>query len=552
MNPLDFAQSGRMTAFRRALLSGAAILLGCFPVLSAQAAPATFAHPGLLHAEADFTRMKTKVASGEQPWTAGYERLLNNRHASLDWAPRPAEIIYRGYDGVHPQNYPQLYHDTAAAYAHAVRWKVGGDARHADKAVEIMNAWSAMLQHLYGTSDRFLAAGIYGYQFANAAEIMRTYPGWAAADFERFKQMMLEVFYPLNYRMLTDHNDARVDHYWANWDLANMASMMAIGVLTDRGDLYDQAVEYFKHGEGNGGIEHAVWFIHANGLGQWQEAGRDQGHTVLGIGLMAAICEMAWQQGDDLYGYDDNRFLKGAEYVAAYNLFKEVPFEPYYNRSHGLQTDVSDIARGNIRPVWETVYNHYVKRMGGSAPNVEEMAAKVRVEGGGGDYGSNSGGYDQLGYGTLTYSLSGPVEDGLYAVASLNSTMLLDAANGGVVNGTGIIQWPYNRGVNQMWRFQHLGAGKYKITGLASGRALDVANAAVSNGSKVHLWDYFGGGNQIWQVTPVDNRYFRLCPTHAPGSCLDVQGVSKAPGAQVQLWQYLGGANQQWALLPRQ
>jgi hypothetical protein len=92
---------------------------------------------------------------------------------------------------------------------------------------------------------------------------------------------------------------------------------MAIGVLTDRGDIYDQAVEYFKHGEGNGSVGHAVWYIHPNGLGQWEEIGRDQGHSVLGIGLMAAICEMAWQQGDDLYGFDGSRFLKGAEYVAA-------------------------------------------------------------------------------------------------------------------------------------------------------------------------------------------------------------------------------------------
>jgi hypothetical protein len=538
------------------MLKCAAMLLCCLPVLAAQAAPATFAHPGLLHAQADFTRMKTKVASGEQPWTAGFKKLTDNGHASLNWTPRPAEIIYRGFDGVNPQNYPQLYRDTAAAYAHAVRWKISGDARHADKAVEIMNAWSGTLKHLYGTSDRFLAAGIYGYQFANAAEIRRAYPGWAAADFARFKTLMLEVFYPLNYRMLTDHNDARADHYWANWDLANMASMMAIGVLTDRGDIYDQAVAYFKHGDGNAAIGHAVWYIHANGMGQWQEAGRDQGHSVLGIGLMAAICEMAWQQGDDLYGFDDNRFLKGAEYVAAYNLFKDVPFEPYYNRSHGLHTEASAIARGQLRPVWETVYNHYVKRMGISAPNVEAMAAKVRTEsggaeGGGGDYGSSSGSYDQLGFGTLTYSRSGPVENGHYSVASLNSSMLLDAANGGVVNGTGIIQWPYNRADNQVWRFEQLGAGRYKIIGSASGRALDVAGGAVSNGSKVHLWDYFGGANQIWRVTPIDNQYVRLCPTHVPGACLDVTGVSKAQGAQVQLWQYLGGTNQQWALLPR-
>jgi hypothetical protein len=33
------------------------------------------------------------------------------------------------------------------------------------------------------------------------------------------------------------------------------------------------------------------------------------------------------------------------------------------------------------------------------------MAEKVRPEGGGGDYGPNSGGFDQLGYGTLTATL---------------------------------------------------------------------------------------------------------------------------------------------------
>ena len=28
----------------------------------------------------------------------------------------------------------------------------------------------------------------------------------------------------------------------------------------------------------------------------------------------------AWNQGDDLYGYENNRFLAGAEYVAKSNL----------------------------------------------------------------------------------------------------------------------------------------------------------------------------------------------------------------------------------------
>ena len=73
---------------------------------------------------------------------------------------------------------------------------------------------------------------------------------------------------------------------------------------------YDQAVTYFKSGAGNGSINHAVPFLHSPArLGQWQESGRDQGAHRHGHGPDGAICEMAWNQGDDLYGYADKRFL---------------------------------------------------------------------------------------------------------------------------------------------------------------------------------------------------------------------------------------------------
>lgn len=91
-------------------------------------------------------------------------------------------------------------------------------------------------------------------------------------------------------------------------------------------------------------------FLHPGGLGQWEESGRDQGHTIMGIGLMSAFCETAWSQGVDLYGYDDNRVLKGAEYVAKYNLGCDVPFTEYTwgtgtNCAHREQT-VSPAAGG--------------------------------------------------------------------------------------------------------------------------------------------------------------------------------------------------------------
>jgi hypothetical protein len=235
---------------------------------------------------------------------------------------------------------------------------------------------------------------------------MRGYDGF---DVARFQKMLLTIFYPMNDRFLTTHNDAYITNYWANWDLCNMASILAIGIFCDDRAKVEQAVDYFKNGAGNGSIKHAVPFIHPGGLGQWQESGRDQGHATLGIALMGTFCEMAWNQGYDLYGYDDSRFLKGAEYVAKYNLGQDVPYTAYTwgtGRSGARQTQpgVSPASRGAERPEWELVYNHYVKRRGLSAPNVAAFAQKTRAEGGGGDYGPNSGGFDQLGFGTLTFT----------------------------------------------------------------------------------------------------------------------------------------------------
>ncbi|QDU56753.1 LamG-like jellyroll fold domain-containing protein [Aeoliella mucimassa] len=386
------------------------LFLLCLWLASTQAfaieptSPPAFNHPGLLHTEDDFARMRSKLADNQQPWLAGWQVLEQSRHAQLNWQPRPTETIVRGGPG---QNFPVLFNDMHATYCLALRWKVSGDKAYADKAVEILNGWSSTLKHIRGNSDRFLAAGIYGYQFANAAEIMRTYPGWSHDDFGRFQQMMLEVFYPMNHQFLTEHNEAAITNYWANWDLCNIASIQAIGVLCDRRDLYDEAMQYLFHGRGNGALDKAIYYVHPGNLGQWQEAGRDQGHSTLGIALLGPICETAWHQGDDLYGYRNNRFLAGAEYVAKYNLNQPVPYVPYawgtgQRGDHREQATISDNGRGNLRAGYELVVNHYVHRLGIAAPYSSQYAAKLRPEPGAGGHAST---FDQPGFGTLTATI---------------------------------------------------------------------------------------------------------------------------------------------------
>ncbi|MER6010938.1 alginate lyase family protein [Streptomyces bluensis] len=370
----------------------------------AEAAPATFTHPGMLHAYGELNRAKVRVAAGNDPWLSGWNRLTANGHSASTWTPRPQATVIRGGTG---ENYTILYNDIHAAYQNALRWKIAGTAANGDAAVRILNAWSSTLTAVTGNADRYLAAGIYGYQFANAAELMRGYSGF---DLERFKTMMLNVFYPLNDRFLREHNDACITNYWANWDLCTMNSILAIGILCDDGAKYDQAVNYFKNGAGNGALRNAVPFVYEDqGLAQWQESGRDQGHTVMGMGLMGAFCEMAWSQGEDLYGYDNNRFMKAAQYVAKYNLGEDVPFTTYrwgngQNCAQQTHTVISSASRGHVRPVWDILHYHYARRRGLSVPYITRIAESVRPEGGGGDYGPNSGGFDQLGFGTLMYA----------------------------------------------------------------------------------------------------------------------------------------------------
>lgn len=367
---------------------------------------AKFVHPGLLHTQADLDRMKAKVAAGASPWIDGWNVLVGSGTSSTSWVPIPQAVVYRGSDGIHAQNYALLFRDIAAAYANALHYRISGDTAHADAAVRIMNAWSSTLTGFGGNSDLCLAGGIYGYEFANAAELLRDYSGWSAPDFAQFQQMMRNVFYPVNAWFLETHSGRANTHYWANWDICNMASMLAIGVLCDDREMFDRAVTYFKEGIGCGSIMQAVYYVHDGYLGQWQESGRDQGHNTLGIALMGAFCEMAWNQGLDLYGYENNRFLAGAEYVAKANLiesgtsFYTVPFVRYNNVNHVNQTAFSPAGQGMPRPCWALIYNHYVKRKGLAAPYSRKFMELVAPEGGGA--GANSGGYDQLGYGTLT------------------------------------------------------------------------------------------------------------------------------------------------------
>jgi fibronectin type 3 domain-containing protein len=363
---------------------------------------ASIIHNGALNTEADFALMRTKIAAGESPWIESWSKLLSDFHAQLGYTPHPQTYLIRGTSPLGGQNYSYAENDVLAAYLTALRWKITGDIAYADKSISILNGWASTCMSIEGDTNASLAAGLQGYEFAIVGEIMRDYSGWIAADFTQFQNFMKNVFFTKNQYFLTYHHGTPDDHYWANWDLCNIASSIAIGVLADDVSIYNYGVDYFKTGIGNGNIDHFLYFMHPGKMGQFQESGRDQGHSTLGIPLLGAIAQIAWNQGEDLYSLNDNAILAVTEYISKYNLWYDVPFTIYIN-SDVVTSNIGSGSRGSMRPGFYQIYNHYVNVKGMSAPWTAKYIDAMGAEGGGGD---------QLGYTSLTASLE-PIANGI-------------------------------------------------------------------------------------------------------------------------------------------
>lgn len=320
--------------------------------LCASAGARVFVHPGMLHGIGDLNRMRAMVSQGKEPWKSGWDKLLAQPIASLTYKNHAvAELCVAsgGAAGTGQQD------DASAAHFHAVMWYVTHDEAHAKKAIEILNAWSSVLKTMCGT-NQMLQTGIAGYHFCNAAEILKyTYDGWPKSEQDQFRKMILEIFYPTIKGWGPKKN--------GNWDAYMTETMMSIGIFADSTEIFDKAVNWFMGDSSQGSLRGYIFED-----GRCQESTRDQMHVQMGIGAMAGACETGYHQGLDMWGAYDNRFLKGLEFSAKYNL------------GYAVTGSMSSSGRGIMRPMWEISYNHFVNRKGLPAPYVKELVEKKRPE----------------------------------------------------------------------------------------------------------------------------------------------------------------------------
>ncbi|MCX7008136.1 MAG: alginate lyase family protein [Kiritimatiellaeota bacterium] len=368
----------------RTFLQGLMILCLGWVAVAAEA-PAVFVHPGLLHTRADLERMKQKVAQGTEPWKSGFEVLRKDFQSQANWRLRgPFTVVTRDPHG--STRIAEFDQDGNAAYQNALLWCLTGNEAHAKKAAEILNAWSGALTEING-KDKILGASLGGFKYVNAAELLRhTWRGWPPTDAARCEQMLQRVIRPIIADCAPFAN--------GNWDTGCLKTLFAIAVFCNDRTLWQRTMDYYLGGAGNGRLTHYI----INPEGQCQESGRDQGHTQLGLAHLAEACEIAWNQGADLYGAADHRLLRGFEYTAKYNLGQEVPFTPGKDTTGKYKAKkISAERRGELRPIYEMVWNHYEQRRHLLAPFTKQAAEKIRPEG-------PASGADHPGFGTLLFT----------------------------------------------------------------------------------------------------------------------------------------------------
>ncbi|KAH8147181.1 uncharacterized protein LAJ45_08659 [Morchella importuna] len=330
----------------------------------------TFIHPGILHTKADLDRMKTSVAQKLDPWYPAFVAFSSNELSLSTYTMRgPLPYVVRNVTGTQTGK-TEFSYDGVAALQNALMYYITGDEAHAIKSTEILTSWANTLQKLNGT-DAQLTAGLYGPQFVNAAEIIRAYySGWASADIDKFKSMVLNVLYP--HAAQTWPTEWQKYPFLANWGTSAEKALVAFGVFLDNSTMYHEGLNHYLHHE-CANITNQI-----NTFGQNSESGRDQGHTSLGLGNMAEICLTAENQGDaEYWGLYEDRLMVGYEYTAKYNLGYDVEYDPGFYRCGanlvgGPWQVISNVSRGQFPPVYEIAYAHYAQKEGKEMPYVRE------------------------------------------------------------------------------------------------------------------------------------------------------------------------------------
>jgi hypothetical protein len=332
-------------------------------------------------AQLDFAR--DKVLAGAQPWKGAYDQMAASSYASLSRTPKPWATVECGSYSNPNLGCTDDRQDAIAAYTDALAWYITRDARYARKAIEIMDAWSAVIRS-HTNSNAPLQTGWAGSSWPKAAEIIKyTYTGgWPNAG--RFATMLRDVYLPVVIKGSNSNG---------NWELSMMEAAVGISVFLEDKASYDTAMAKFRtrtaayvYLASDGDLPRTVpsqnlntrdkivsYWQHQSTFvtGLTQETCRDFTHTGYGISAISHVAETSRIQGQDLYGTDVGERLRQAlGFQSKYELGASVP---------GWLCGGS-VHRG-LGPVTEVGYNALHNRRGVAMTNTQALTRQNRPAG---------------------------------------------------------------------------------------------------------------------------------------------------------------------------
>ncbi|HUR01125.1 MAG TPA: alginate lyase family protein [Nonomuraea sp.] len=363
------------------LIATAALVASLALPLPAAAAPATFTHPGVLLGRSQLDSMRTKVNAGTQPWKSAYDQMMGHSLASLTRAAKPRAIVECGRYSNPNNGCTDERQDALAAYTMALAWYVTRDGKYAQKAIEIMDAWSAVIKD-HTNSNAPLQTGWAGSVWPRAAEIIRyTYTSWPNVN--RFATMLRTVYLP---KVINGSNSN------GNWELSMMEAAVGISVFLEDRTSYDKAIAKFR------GRVPAYIYLSADGAlpkgapgsgldtrdelvnywqgqttfvdGLTQETCRDFTHTGYGISAISHVAETTRIQGADLYPEVGERLRYALGFQSKYQLGAAVPA---WLCGGGLNL--------GLGPITEVGFNALHNRQGIPMTNTQQLTEQQRPAG---------------------------------------------------------------------------------------------------------------------------------------------------------------------------
>jgi hypothetical protein len=131
-----------------------------------------FVHPGVLVGSAQLDFVRGKVLAGAEPWKSAYTQMMASPLASLTRPATPRAVVECGSYSNPDHGCTDERKDALAAYTTALAWYITRDARYSAKAIQIMDAWSAVITSHTGSNGP-LQTSWAGSTWPRAAEIIR-------------------------------------------------------------------------------------------------------------------------------------------------------------------------------------------------------------------------------------------------------------------------------------------------------------------------------------------------------------------------------------------